>query len=192
MAAALDLQINLGHAYIIPYKDKKRGITVATFQMGYKGYIQLAIRSGQIKNISATEVYAGQQKERDPLKGYTFDWNAKSTKIIGYAAYISLINGFEKTIYKTNEQIVAHAKKYSKTYGDKYGIWETEFNEMAKKTMIKELISKYAPLSIEMTRALIVDQEINDLTDGVDDEYAEVQADVIPIETGKDDEREVV
>jgi len=161
MAAALDLPINqsLGFAYIIPYGDK------AQFQLGSKGFIQLALRSGQFKTISSSVVYEGQLKANDPLKGYEFDWSNKiSDTVIGYVAYFSLINGFEKSLFMNIDEIKNHGMKFSKTYNSKSGVWQTDFNAMAEKTVLKRLLSKFAPLSIEMQKAIVADQAmINDV-----------------------------
>lgn len=178
-AASLDLAVNpnLGQAYIIPYniRQKSGGFKqVAQFQMGYKGFIQLALRSGQFKNISAAPVYEGQIDSSDPLKGFTFDWSAKSSdKVIGYAAYFQLLNGFEKTLYLTKKDIEAHAGKYSKTFKNKGSIWQQDFDSMAQKTVLKLLLSKYAPLSIEMQQAVIADQAIINDADTLDVTYVD-------------------
>lgn len=171
VAAILDLPINqnLGFAYIVPYGRD------AQFQLGYKGLIQLAQRSGQFKTIAAAPVYEGQLIEEDPLTGYKFDWKAKtSDKIIGYAAYFSLINGFEKTSYMSMEQVTAHGKRFSKTFGN--GPWKTDFDTMATKTVLKLLLSKFAPLSIAMQKAVVADQGVvkNINTDTLDIEVEHV------------------
>lgn len=161
MGAILDLPINpnLGFAYIVPYTNKKEGRVVAQFQIGYKGFIQLAMRSGQFLTISATPVYEGQLVEENPLTGYVFDWGAKkSDKIIGYASYFKLVNGFEKTYYMTVEEVKRHGLRYSQSYKKGYGLWKDDFDAMALKTVLKLLLSKYAPLSIDMQKAVVVDQ----------------------------------
>lgn len=171
MAASLDLPINqnLGFAYIIPYKTKIKGENgqpdtyrdIAQFQMGYKGFIQLCLRSGQFKTISCSPVYEGQLQEENPLTGFVFDWKNKvSEKVIGYAAYFSLINGFEKTMYMNVDQIKNHGNKYSKSFKLSYGLWNTDFDAMASKTVVKLLLSKYAPMSVEMQKAVIADQSV--------------------------------
>ena len=180
MAAMLDLPLNpnLGFAYIIPYKESYMGtdpntgkpvkveILVPQFQMGYKGFIQLAQRSGQFKNINVTDVKEGEIKEFDRLKGeIEFDWDTTPgrglKKTIGFAGYFSLINGFEKTLYMSVEQMQEHSKKYSKTFNQNSSKWKTEFEAMATKTVIKLLLSKYAPLAIEtIQQAAIADQAI--------------------------------
>jgi recombination protein RecT len=165
-AATLNLPINnsLGFAYILPYQAKQQDgsyKTVAQFQLGYKAFIQLAQRSGQFKTISAAAVYEGQIKSENPLEGFEFDWSNKlSDNVVGYAAYFKLINGFEKTLYMTVEQLKAHGLKYSKTASKNYGLWTTDFDAMAQKTVIKLLLSKYAPLSVDMQTAAISDQSV--------------------------------
>lgn len=155
----LPVNPNLWFAYILPYKNKDW--TVAQFQLGYKWFIQLAQRSGQFKTISASPVYEGQLVEENPLTWYVFDWkNKKSDSIVGYAWYFSLINWFEKTIFMSVEELKKHGKKYSQTYKKWFGLWETDFDAMATKTVIKLLLSKFAPLSVEMQTAMIVDQWI--------------------------------
>jgi len=168
MAAALDLPINpnLGFAYIIPYGNQ------AQFQIGYKGLIQLALRSGQFKTISVTPVYEGQLIENNPLTGFKFDFNNKqSDKAIGYAAYFSLINGYEKTMYMSVSEVEAHGKKYSKTFNN--GVWKNDFNAMAQKTCLKLLLSKYAPLSIEMQKAVVADQAVIKNVEDMEVEYVD-------------------
>ena len=165
VATTLDLPINpnLGYAYIIPYKDK------AQFQLGYKGLIQLAQRTGKYQTISSSEVREGQIKDYDPLKGVQFDWTVTDGEVIGYVAYFKLINGFEKYLYMTLKDLEAHGQKYSKSYNskDKYtkeynGIWRTNFDAMAKKTVLKQLISKFGIMSVEMQDAVVKDQQIID------------------------------
>jgi len=165
ISTTLDLPINqnLGFAYLIPYG------TNAQFQIGYKGLIQLAQRTGQYQTISASEVREGQIKDYDPLKGVQFDWTVTDGEIIGYVAYFKLINGFEKYLYMTLKELEAHGQKYSKSYNskDKYtkeynGIWKTNFDAMAKKTVLKQLISKFGIMSVEMQDAVVKDQQIID------------------------------
>ena len=156
ISTTLDLPINqnLGFAYLIPYG------TNAQFQIGYKGLIQLAQRTGQYQTISASEVREGQIKDYDPLKGVQFDWTVTDGEIIGYVAYFKLINGFEKYHYMANKDIQGHGKKYSKTYAN--GPWKTDFDAMAKKTVLKQLISKFGIMSVEMQDAVVKDQQIID------------------------------
>ena len=162
VAATLDLPLNnnLGFAYIIPFNDRDNG-QVAQFQIGYRGLIQLSQRSGQFKTISATAIYEGQLIEQNPLTGFKFDFTKKlSDKIIGYAAYMELLNGFEKTVYMSIEDLTKHGKQYSQTFKKGFGLWKDNFEAMAIKTVLKLMLSKYAPLSIDMQKAVMFDQTI--------------------------------
>ena len=185
-AAVLNLPINpnLGYAYIIPYRKGKgpNSEVVAQFQMGYKGYIQLAHRTNMYKKISAAPIYKGQIVVADPLKGYEFDFTKReSDEVIGYAAYFRLINTFEKTLYMTTEEVKAHADKYSDSYGSSYSAWNTSFDAMAEKTVLKQLLDKYGPKSTEMQIAIDADQgEIKGVTEeGVEVEYIDNQGNVL-------------
>lgn len=166
VAATLDLPLNsnLGFAYIVPYNQRQKDNTykqVAQFQMGYKGFIQLAQRSGQFKTISASPIYDGQLISENPLTGFEFDFSKPSSgKVIGYASYFKLLNGFEKTLYMNISQVESHGKKFSQTYKKGFGLWKDDFEGMAIKTVIKLLLSKFAPLSVEMQQAVILDQAI--------------------------------
>lgn len=169
VAATLDLPLNpnLGFAYIIGFKLKQQDNTykhVAQFQIGYKGFIQLAQRSGQFKTIAAAPIYEGQLVEQNPLTGFQFDFTQKKSEtVIGYAAHFSLLNGFEKTLFMTVDELKRHAGKFSQTYKKNFGLWKDDFDSMATKTVIKRLLSKFAPLSVDMQRAVITDQAlIND------------------------------
>lgn len=176
VAATLDLPINqnLGFAYIIPFDNKKTGKIVAQFQMGYKGFIQLAQRSGQFQSISACAIYEGQISEQNPLTGFKFDFSLKkSEKVIGYAAYFKLLNGFEKTLYMTIEELQAHGVRYSQTFKRDFGLWKDNFDSMATKTVIKLLLSKFAPLSIEMQKAVLTDQAVINNSDTLEISYVD-------------------
>lgn len=159
-AAMLDLPINqsLGFAYIVPYGNE------AQFQLGYKGYIQLAQRSGQYVDIGAKTVYEGELEYENRLLDKFKFGERTSDKVIGYLAYFRLTNGFEKMLFMELDDMIAHAKKYSKNYKggtDKWGL--TDFNTMAEKTVLKRLLSKYGPLSIEsiqMSQALSNDGSV--------------------------------
>lgn len=162
IAATLDLPIdpNLGFAYIVPYNSK--GKNEAQFQMGYKGFVQLAIRTAQYKRINVTELYEGQFISYDPITdNLQYDLNNKlSDEITHYVAYFQTINGFEKYNVMSKEEIENHAKKFSKTYSYKGSSWQTNFDTMAKKTVLKLLLSKFGILSIEMQTAQKVDQAV--------------------------------
>ena len=163
MAATLNLPINnnLGFAYIVPFKNNKTNTIEAQFQLGYKGFIQLAQRSGQFSRIAATPVYEGQLLSANPLLGYEFDWSVKpSGSPIGYVAFFKLINGFTAELYMSKEEVMKHANKYSQTAKKGFGVWKDQFEAMALKTVLKLLLSKQAPLSIEMQTAQLADQAI--------------------------------
>lgn len=192
MAASLDLPINpnLGFAYIIPYNESYKDSNgnwqkkqVGQFQMGYKGYIQLGQRSGLYKTISCAPIYEGQLISQDPLKGFEFDFKAKaSDKIIGYAAYFALLNGFEKVLYMTKDQAYSHGKRYSQTFDKDSSKWKTDFDAMALKTVLKGLISKYGPMTVEMQKAIVADQGVIqgiDDNDVVDVQYVDNQPEQI-------------
>ena len=164
-SATLDLPIekNLGYAYIVPYKDK------AQFQMGYKGYIQLALRSGQYKYINSIEIKEGELENYNLLTGefnfkFIEDINQRlEAKTIGYASYIEFTNGFRNTLYMTKEQVDNHAKEYSQSYaydlrkGYKNSNWSTNFDSMALKTVLKLNLSKFGALSVSVQKALQID-----------------------------------
>lgn len=158
VAASLDLPINqnLGFAYIIPYKNE------AQFQMGYKGFVQLAMRSGQFKTINVSDVREGEYQGIDRLSGeLRIDWieeGRDALPVIGYVAFMKLINGFEKSLYMTVDQLNIHGKRYSQSMRKGYGLWKDDFDAMAKKTVLKLLLSKFAPMSTEMASAVEMDQ----------------------------------
>ena len=185
IAATLDLPINpnLGFSAIVPFYDSKTKQTIAQFQIMYRGMIQLAMRSGQVRTIIAEEVHEGELVSANRFTGeYVFDESARtSDKVIGYMAFLRLCNGFEKTVYMSVEEITNHATRYSQTYRKGYGVWKDNFSALAKKTVTKLLLSKYAPLSIEMQRAMMFDQasikgEVNvDDIDSTSVEYVDNQ-----------------
>ena len=167
-AASMDLPINqnLGFAYLIPYKVQ--GKDVCQFQMGYKGFIQLAQRSGFYKTINASEVKEGEIANFDRLSGeIEFKWiesqvEREKAKTSGFVAYFRLLNGFEKSLYMTVEELEAHAKKYSKNFAKyKSGLWSDDFDSMAKKTVLKLLISKFGPLNTQLQKAIQEDQMVD-------------------------------
>lgn len=170
IAATLDLPINpnLGYSAIVPYKDRKTGIISGQFQLMYKGLVELCLRSGQFASLIDEVVYEGQLVRKNKFTGeYIFDEESKkSDKVIGYMAYFRLVNGFEKTFYMTIEEVQKHAKTYSQSYSKGYGVWVDSFDVMARKTVLKLLLSKYAPKSIQMQQAITFDQAVvkNDLT----------------------------
>lgn len=169
VAATLDLPVvpTLGLAYIVPYKGQ------AGFQLGYKGLIELAERSGQFKNIIDEVVYEGQLVKKNKFTGeYEFDEDAKkSDKVIGYMARMDLITGFSKTIYWTKEEVEAHAKKFSQAFRSGYtSPWKSDFDAMARKTVLKALFAKYAPKSVAIQQAIKFDQSVAKPADITDDD----------------------
>lgn len=160
-AASLKLPINkqLGFAWIVPYKDGKSGQYIPTFQLGYKGYIQLCMRTGAYKYINADAVYEGELVNQDKLTGEIEIDPEKRTgdKKIGYFAFIETLNGFRKTLYMSVEEVTKHAEQYSKSYGSKNSTWVTDFDAMALKTCLRLLLSKYGIMSVEMQKAYIED-----------------------------------
>lgn len=159
VAATLDLPINqnLGYMWLVPYSGK------ATPQIGYKGYIQLAMRTGQYKAMNAIVVYEGEitawnalteDVDYDPTK-------RKSDKVIGYIGYFKLTNGFEKTVYWTRDQIDEHRQRFSKMSGGKQpsGVWKSDYDAMALKTVLRNMLSKWGPMSTEMATAVTHDEE---------------------------------
>lgn len=194
-ATALDLPLdpNLGQAYVIPYRDNKGGMTEAQFQIGYKGFIQLAQRSGLFRIINVTEIKEGELENFDLLTG-TMRFRAKANRhelpAVGYVAHFELTNGFAKSLYMTREEVEAHALKFSQTFkSDKRGtsVWAQHFDAMAKKTVLKALLSHYAPMSVQMASAITSDQGViqedgtaqyvdNHVEDAVAEEVATSQA----------------
>lgn len=184
LSATLDLPLNnnLGFAYIIPFNNRQSDGSfkvMAQFQIGYKGFLQLAQRSGQFKTISATPIYEGQIKNHNPLTGIEFDFNVKSDKVIGYASYFKLLNGFEKTLYLTVEELKKHGAKFSKTFKNSNSLWSQDFDSMAIKTVIKLLLSKYAPLSIEMSKAITTDQAVINDEEAIDITYVDNEQEIL-------------
>lgn len=179
----------LGHYYLVPFNDRNKG-KVAQFQLGYKGYIQLAIRSGQYKKLNVMAIKEGELEYFDPLNEdikinlMVDDWDAREqAQTIGYYAFFELTNGFRKAIYWSKAQMESHALKYSMGYKAKkgYTFWEKDFDAMAYKTMLRQLISKWGIMSIDLQNAIDSDMAvIND--DGTKD-YVENEPDnVIDVE----------
>lgn len=215
-ATALNLPLDnsLGMAYVLPYKDNKRGVTVAQFQLGYKAYKQLALRTGLFKIINATDVREGEIASRNRLTGeINFNFNEDEKErlelpIVGFVSYFRLNNGFESTFYMSREEVEKHALRYSQTYksANKYvkenSKWTTDFDAMALKTVTKLNLSKNAPLSVELSDAIKADQSVmiksendyeyidNEANNAVDIEkaqsLAEKFADFETIEEGKE------
>lgn len=154
----------LGMFYMIPYDNKKTGVKEAQFQISYKGLIQLAIRSGQYKKLNVCDIREGELKAFNPiLDEYTFEPELDiekrlKLKVIGYYASFELVNGYKKSIYWSKEQMEEHAKKYSVSYRKGWdSVWKSDFDRMAFKTLIKQLLSRYGVMSVEMSKAVVND-----------------------------------
>lgn len=218
---------NLGQWYPVPYKNKKKGCKEAQFQMGYKGYIQLALRTGQYKDIDVMEIREGEYKGRDGRTGkpkFEFiedDEERESKPVIGYMAYFEYLNGFTKILYWAKEKMMRHADKYSQAFSlnatsgkypkvsyvdyvaGKYSkedewlyssYWYTDFDGMAFKTMLRQLISKWGMMSEEMQSALEKDMGVireNGIVDYVDNdtEYIEPEPPAIEPPTPEKNEQ---
>ena len=191
VAATLNLDINpsLGFSAIVPYKKKFNDNGVwreqmeGQFQIMTKGFVQLAIRSGQYRNINVTEVYADEFEGEDIITGEVimhpvadgFRSKGDSSKIVGYVAYIELVSGFRKTAFWSMEKILNHAKKFSKSWDTKNGRffkgsgWDSHFEAMCRKTVLKNTLSSWGILSVEMQRAVVSDQGLINDVDNIDD-----------------------
>lgn len=203
-AASLNLPINknLGFAHIIGYKNnKKGGVVEAQFQLGARGFKELAQRSGRYKSIHEGEVRQGEVRGRNRLTG-DVDWawidddeKRNALPVIGYFSYFKLDNGYESTWYWTVEEVRAHAKQFSQAYKSGYGPWKDMFDAMAKKTVMKLNISKNGPLDINLQQAINADQAVvrepgkYDYIDGeekLDDEKADDDAKAAIIDANTD------
>lgn len=185
-AATMDLPIdkNLGYAYVVPFnRSEKVGNkwvkhNEAQFILGYKGYIQLAQRSGQYKALNALAIYDGQLIDWNPLtEEFTFDYKAKvSDEVIGYVGFFELLNGFKKTVYWTKQEIESHRIKNAKGYDKEKlsGAWVDNYDSMAIKTVLRNMLSKWGLLSVEMQSAITSDEKVfrvdenNDLIEETD------------------------
>lgn len=181
IAATLNLDINpsLGFAALVPYKRNKRNFdgswsstTEAQFQVMTKGFVQLALRSGQYRNINVTEIYEDEYQGEDIITGEVLIQpvgdgdraHGRTSQVVGYVAYMEFINGFRKTVYWTMEKILQHAKKFSKSYDKKTGnfykgsAWDSHFEAMCRKTVLKNALSSWGILSTQMQDALVADE----------------------------------
>ncbi len=188
IAASLDLPINgnLGSCAMVPYKDK------AQFQIMRTGWVQLAQRTGLYSLINATEVYEGQLLSRNDITGeFLFDTlSKKSEKVIGYVAYFKLKNGFEKYVYMSAEECLAHGKKYSKSFNNESGLWKTNPGAMSLKTVLKRAISKWGPVSIDspLSKAIEFDQAAvsqDGKAEFVDSTAENIKEEEVPMPTAK-------
>lgn len=177
-AVSLKLPINkqLGFAYVVAFKG------IPQFQIGYKGLIQLCMRTGQYKHINAGEVYEGEYKGFNKLTGeLDISGERTSDKIVGYFAYMETLNGFSHSVYSTKEEVQKHAQKYSKSYNSSNSAWKTDFDKMAVKTVLRNLLSHYGYMSVEMMNAMTAEQpsETDTLSENIDNT---VNPEVIDVE----------
>lgn len=194
----LPIEKNLGFSYIVPYKDK------AQFQIGYKGFIQLALRTGQYKLINSTAIKEGEIKLKNRLTGeiefnFIEDDDLRDTlKTIGYASYIEFNNGFRNTLYMSMKQVQKHAAEYSAAYkydlkyGKNSSVWSVNFDAMALKTVLKLNLAKFGALSVDFEKALQLDgATINKVQDNgtLEAEYSDNGEDKIKV-LGSSDERD--
>lgn len=188
----------LGQYYIVPFNNSDRGCKVAQFQLGYKGYIQLAIRSGQYKKINVLAIKEGELIEYDPLNEeikvnlIEDEELREQAETIGYYAMFEYMNGFRKTIYWTKQKMEAHALKYSKGYKAKkgYTFWEKDFDGMAYKTMLRQLISKWGIMSVDMQTAMEKDMAV--IKENGDYEYIDNNSNEIDVVSNEQSNEEKV
>lgn len=177
-AAALDLPIepSLGQAYIVPFKGQ------AQFTIGYKGVIALAQRSGLMKSIVMTPVYEGEIQNWNRFTESYEQGERTSDAIVGYFARFELVNGFAKATYWTKDEVIAHAKRFSKSFGN--GPWQTDFDAMACKTVLLSIMKTYAPMSLEMQTAFSADEKVARV-DADGEHFEDIEAEVIKTEEGQ-------
>jgi len=187
-AAALKLPIvsALGYAYLVPYKRGSR--TIPQFQLGYRGLIQLALRSGQYKRIAVTEVYEGERIAKRITGEIEKQGEPLSDQIVGLIGYFQLVSGFECWDSITKEEAEQHGKRFSKSYDNPSSPWKTDFWAMAKKTLLKRMLSKYGIISVEFVQALAQDKEPEQVEEQGEVEFVDV--DYSEIEEGKNESRE--
>lgn len=198
MAETLGLSMSptLGQSYLVPFNNTKQNCKQAQFQLGYKGYIQLAMRSGQYKKLNVVVIKEGELVSYDPLTEDLIvnidydDIDRDKKPTVGYYAMFEYLNGFKKSIYWSKNRMVAHAKKYSTAYkrdlekGWKTSFWSTDFDSMALKTMLRQLISKWGVMSIELQKAYVSDmgvlneKEEVEYVDNIKDTAVEVKEEV--------------
>jgi recombination protein RecT len=177
VAATLDLPIdsNLGFSAIVPYNTKRKDkngkeywVTLAQFQIMYKGFIQLALRSGQYKTINVSPIYEDEFESYDIITGDIiihpvaggYREQEEQDKIIGYVAFFRLLNGYERLEYWSLKKIIAHGEKYSKSFDNKNGLWKKDPHAMYAKTVLKNTLSKWGIMSVTMQSAIVADQAV--------------------------------
>ena len=185
-ALSLPLDPSLGLAWVLPYKDNKNNTTVATFQLGAKAYIQLALRTAQYRKINVRDVREGEIVGEDFVSGEMqfkkLEKDREKAQVVGYVAMFELINGFSKQLYMSVEELDAHAKRFSQTYRKGYGLWSDKEMRpaMMEKTILKRLLSKYGVLSVEMEQAIKSDSAVlgeNDAVRYIDNEENAIDLD---------------
>lgn len=196
--ASLGLQCNqtLGQFYMLPFNDKKNNRMVAQFVLGYKGLLQLAIRSGYYERINVVPIKEGEYISYNPLteefkaKIIIDDMIREKTATIGYYAMFKYSNGFTKTLYWSKEKMENHALTYSKGYAAKkgYTFWEKDFDAMAQKTMLRQILSKWGILSVELQKALINDEQVID----VNGQPIEIEEEQKQLTDGKTEQKKTV
>ena len=187
-ATALGLAVDpsLGLAWVLPYRDNKNNTTVATFQLGAKAYIQLALRTAQYRKINVRDVRQGEIVGEDFVSGEMqfkkLEKDREKAPIVGYVAMFELINGFSKQLYMSVEELDAHAKRFSQTYRKGYGLWSDKEmrGSMMEKTILKRLLSKYGVLSVEMEQAIKSDSAVLGENNSV--RYIDNEEDAIDLE----------
>lgn len=183
----------LGQYYLVPYSNTKSECKVAQFQLGYKGYIQLAIRSGYYKKLNVLAIKEGELINFDPLNEeievslIEDEETRENAQTIGYYAMFEYSNGFRKAIYWSKPKMEKHAEQYSKGYKAKkgYTFWEKDFDAMAYKTMLRQLISKWGIMSTEMQEAMVKDMAV--INDDGSCEYIDTQQDEIIVQEEPED-----
>lgn len=176
----------LGQFYLVPFEDRKTNRKVATFILGYKGYIQLAIRSGQYKRLNVLSIKKGELVHYDPLceeievNLIKDELTREAAETIGYYAMFEYNNGFRKALYWSRQKMEQHAMRYSKGYAAKkgYTFWEKDFDGMAYKTMLRQLISKWGIMSIELRQAVEADDAV--ISQDLTPEYVSEVQDELP------------
>ncbi len=196
----------LGQYYLVPFNDKNKG-TVAQFQLGYKGYIQLAIRSGQYKKLNVLAIKEGELVNFDPLNEeievrlIADEEEREQAETVGYYAMFEYVNGFRKAIYWSKAKMEAHAIKYSQGYaadkrkGTAYTFWSKDFDGMAYKTMLRQLISKWGIMSIDLITAMDADMAVinedgtKDYVDNVEDDFV-IEGEAVEVPDGNTENSE--
>lgn len=176
IAASLRLPVipSLGKAYLVPYKG------ACSFQVGYKGYIALCQRSGQMKSIVMTPVYEGEVKDWNRFTETYVAGEKLSDNVVGYFARFELLNGFAKAAYWTRDEVIRHAKRFSKSYSSSSSPWQSDFDAMACKTVLLSIIRTYAPMSVEMQKAMEADGQISSINEQGDVEVVDVDVENVP------------